>query len=151
VSARELDAEAAQLRDELTELIAELDRRRHELLDVKGQVRRHPWSVGLTGLAMSAAAIGAIALHHRRGQGRGLSAARARHRAPRSEPALREPTLLQRILGAAGSAAAVYLVRAGLTRVISSKPGRAPCRGTAAHDARDGRAGRTRRAYNSAR
>ena len=122
MSARELDAEVAQLRDELTELIAELDRRRHELLDVKGQVRRHPWSVGLTGLAMSAAAIGAIALHHRRGQGRGLSAARARHRAPRSESALREPTLLQRILGAAGSAAAVYLVRAGLTRVISSKP-----------------------------
>jgi hypothetical protein len=122
VSARELDAEAAQLRDELTELIAELDRRRHELLDVKGQVRRHPWSVGLTGLAMSAAAIGAITLHHRRGQGRGLSAARARHRAPRSEPALREPTLVQRILGAAGSAAAVYLVRAGLMRVISSKP-----------------------------
>jgi hypothetical protein len=122
VSARELDAEVAQLRDELTELIAELDRRRHELLDVKGQVRRHPWSVGLTGLAMSAAAIGAIALHHRRGQGRGLSPARARHRAPRSEPALREPTLLQRVLGAAGSTAAVYLVRAGLTRVLSSKP-----------------------------
>jgi hypothetical protein len=122
VSARELDAEVAQLRDELTELIAELDRRRHELLDVKGQVRRHPWSVGLTGLAMSAAAIGAIALHRRRGQGRGLSAVRARHRAPRSEPALREPTLLQRMLGAAGSTAAVYLVRAGLTRVISSKP-----------------------------
>jgi len=124
VTARELDAEAAQLRDELTELVAELDRRRHELLDVKGQVRRHPWSVGLTGLAMSAAVIGAVALHHRRGLGRGLSAGRARHRAPHSELALSEPRMLQRIFGAAGSAAAAYLVRAGLTRLISSKPAR---------------------------
>ena len=122
MTARELDAEAAQLRDELTELVAELDRRRHDLLDVKRQVRRHPWSVGLTGLALSAAMIGAFALHHRRGLGRGLLAGRARHRAPHSELALGEPRMLQRILGAAGSAAAVYLVRAGLTRLISSKP-----------------------------
>lgn len=127
MNVRELDAEAARLRDELTELIAELDRRRHELLDVSGQVRRHPWSVGLTGLAISAAAVGAVALRHRRrGRGRGLLATRARHRAQRSGPALSEPSVLHRILGAAGSAAVVYLVRAGLTRLISAKPAAQP-------------------------
>ena len=54
---RLLGAEIAELREELGGLVTELDRRRHDLLDVKLQFRRHV--VGATVTAVSL--IGAIA------------------------------------------------------------------------------------------
>ena len=44
---RQLEGEIAVLRDELTGLVAELDRRRHELTDFKLQARRHVLGVTL--------------------------------------------------------------------------------------------------------
>jgi hypothetical protein len=131
VRASALDAEIDQLRRELTELVGELDRRRHELLDVKGQVRRHAWPLGLVALAIGAAAAGAVVLRRRRARrrsapalgGRGLRRAVGRIMSPR-EPVAVEPGVLERIGGAAGSAAAVYLVKHGLDRLLVH-PGRA--------------------------
>ena len=40
-NSRQLEGEIAVLRDELAVLVAELDRRRHELTDFKLQARRH--------------------------------------------------------------------------------------------------------------
>jgi hypothetical protein len=53
---RHLGVEIAALREELGGLVAELDRRRHDLLDVRLQARRH----ALTASAVAVALIGAI-------------------------------------------------------------------------------------------
>lgn len=57
---RQLEGEIAVLRDELTGLVAELDRRRHELTDFKLQARRHVLGVTLTGASLLASAAGFV-------------------------------------------------------------------------------------------
>jgi hypothetical protein len=132
VSTGTLDAEIDGLRQELTDLVAELDRRRHELLDVKLQLRRHARPVGLVGLALAGAVAGAIALRVRRTRraraltgGRGALGQLVGRALQRPEPVRVEATVLERIAGAAGSAAAVYLVKAGLDRLLAraDRPG----------------------------
>jgi hypothetical protein len=49
---RQLEGEIAVLRDELAGLVAELDRRRHELTDFKLQARRHAVGAALTGMGL---------------------------------------------------------------------------------------------------
>ena len=51
---RQLSGEIGMLREELTRLVAEVDRRRHDALDVKLQVRRHALEVSLAGAALVA-------------------------------------------------------------------------------------------------
>ena len=127
-------------RGELTALVAELNRRRHELTDVKAQMRRHPVGLTLTVVAVAAAAAGSVALGIRRARRRNTPMARAgrlrealRRMIDRPERVAAEPTATQRILGAAGSAAAAFLTRAALehfgefawptTRVRGAPPG----------------------------
>ena len=57
-STRQLDGEIAALREELSGLVAELDRRRHELLDVKLQAKRHAFGMAVTSVALLATASG---------------------------------------------------------------------------------------------
>jgi hypothetical protein len=59
-STRQLDGEIAALREELAGLVAELDRRRHELLDVKLQARRHAFGMAVTSVALLATASGFV-------------------------------------------------------------------------------------------
>ena len=44
---RQLDSEIATIRGELSALVGEADRRRHELMDVRGQVKRHAVTVAI--------------------------------------------------------------------------------------------------------
>ena len=52
---RQLESEIATIREELSALVGEADRRRHEIMDVRGQVKRHAVTVALG----AAAALGA--------------------------------------------------------------------------------------------
>src|SRR5262249_61643726 len=61
-TARELGVEIAAVRYELDELLAELDRRRHELFDVRLQLRRHALGATLTTLAFVATAAAGVGL-----------------------------------------------------------------------------------------
>jgi hypothetical protein len=58
VAPQQLEAEITSLRDELSALVGELDYRRHELLDVKLQLRRHAWKVATAGLGLAAGIAG---------------------------------------------------------------------------------------------
>ena len=55
---RYLGAEIAELREELGGLVAELDRRRHDLLDVRLQLRRHVVEATVTAVAIIGAVVG---------------------------------------------------------------------------------------------
>ena len=105
----------------------ELSRRGHELTDVGLQVRRHALGVDATVLAMGAVAAGSIALGVWRARRRETLAARGGRlrealgrMIDRPERVAVEPTATQRILGAAGSAAAAFLIKAALER--ASRP-----------------------------
>jgi len=58
----EIGNEVAHVRDELDVLLGELDRRRHEALDVPLQLRRHAVGASLTVLAFTLAAAGSVGL-----------------------------------------------------------------------------------------
>lgn len=116
-------------RGALSACVAELDRRRHELTDVRLQIRRHARGVTLTVLAMSAAAAGSVAYGRWRARRRNTLIARGSRlrdalgrMLDRPERVAAEPTIAQRILSSAGSAAAAFLIKAALNRV--SRPGR---------------------------
>jgi hypothetical protein len=113
-------------RGDLTAFVAELDRRRHELTDVRLQIRRHARGVTLT---LSAAAAGSVAYGMWRARRRNTLIARGSRlrdalgrMLDRPERVAAEPTISQRILSSAGSAAAAFLVKAALNRV--SRPRR---------------------------
>ena len=55
---RYLGAEIAELREELGGLVEELDRRRHDLLDVRLQLRRHVVAATVTAMAIIGAVVG---------------------------------------------------------------------------------------------
>lgn len=57
---RQLDDEIARLREELSGLVAELDRRRHEALDIKLQVKRHGLKTALTAASLLTAGTGLV-------------------------------------------------------------------------------------------
>jgi hypothetical protein len=87
-------------------------------------VRRHPLGVAVAVLAMAATAAGAVALATRRARRRNtLIARRARLRRAmarmidRPERVAVEPTITQRILASAGSAVAVFVIKAALERL----------------------------------
>ena len=73
---RELLGEIAMLRAELGGLVAELDRRRHEFMDIKGQAKRHAVGATLTGVTLLASAAGFVWLGTWRAQRRRKIASR---------------------------------------------------------------------------
>jgi hypothetical protein len=58
--ARRLEGEIAKIREDLGALVAELDRRRHELTDVKLQVRRHPREAAIAAVTVVGATAGIV-------------------------------------------------------------------------------------------
>jgi hypothetical protein len=123
--AERLGTEIAATRDELDGLVAELDRRRHEVLDVRRQLGRHAFGVVLTTLALltTAAATVSFGIWRQRRRARlPAQATRLRHAIARMtehpERVAAEPTMVGKIVSAAASAAAATLVKKVLERAV---------------------------------
>jgi hypothetical protein len=117
--------EIAAARYELDELLAELDRRRHELFDLRAQLRRHALGATLTGLAFVATAAAGVGLGAWRRRRRQRLAARAgrlteaiSRMAEHPERVAAEPTMAGKIIAAAASAAAAALAKKLLERGV---------------------------------
>jgi hypothetical protein len=124
-AARQLGGEIAALRGELDVLVRELDRRRHEALDVKLQLRRHAVGATVTGAAFVAAAAGFVWLGAWRDRRRQRLMSRAGHlrRAlsrmiEQPERVAAEPTVPVKILTAAANAAVAAVIKNVLERVV---------------------------------
>jgi hypothetical protein len=151
----ELGNEVAHVRDELDVLLGELDRRRHEALDVPLQLRRHATGIGLTVVAFALAAAGSVwfTMWRRRRRSRlraragRLSQAIARM-TDKPERVAAEPTIPAKIATAAANAAVAALVRKllerGLTMLADTRPpqGQAYAPQAEAVDGHDDRVGR---------
>jgi hypothetical protein len=140
-NSRQLEGEIAVLRDELTSLVAELDRRRHELTDFKLQARRHVVGATLTGAGLVASAAGFVWLgvwHSRRRSQATARMGRLREAVSRmvDRPGrvVAEPGIPARILTAAANAAVATAIKKvlerSLQRVMSSRTGALPSRKT---------------------
>jgi hypothetical protein len=120
-----LGAEIATVREELDVLLAELDRRRHDLLDVRLQLRRHARGTALTTLALAGVAAGAVWLSvGRRRRARRLTAD-ASLRAGAISGVTEHPgrgtaaaTMAGKVATAAASAAVTSLVRRALAHAV---------------------------------
>jgi hypothetical protein len=119
----ELGGEVAGVREELDTLLSELDRRRHEALDVPLQLRRHAFGAGLTAMALVAAAAGSVwlAVWRRRRRARlSAKAGRFYHALSRMtehpERVATEPSIPKKIATAAANVAVAALVKKVLER-----------------------------------
>jgi len=124
-TAQELGGEIAVVRYELDELLAEFDRRRHQLFDVRLQLRRHALGATLTTVAFVATAAAGVGLNvwrQRRRQRFTARAGRLRHTISRMtehpERVAGEPTISGKIIAAAASTAAAALVKRLLERGV---------------------------------
>ena len=125
--ARELETEITEIRSRLDRSLAELDRRRHELTDVRLQVRRHPMVAVAAGVTVLALVGGvAYAVYAARQRNKPVSKARRlKHALSRmiDEPhkvAKSEPTVPEKILAAAGTAAATMLVKKMMEKAFNA-------------------------------
>jgi hypothetical protein len=116
------------LRQELGDLVAELDRRRHEATDIRLQVKRHPMIAGAAAVTVAAAIGGivAFAVWNARRRERPIEKARRARRAMQRlmddpEHLAREPSIMEKVLAAAGTAAASLLVKRVLDRTMPAR------------------------------
>ncbi|MGC3997527.1 MAG: hypothetical protein QM767_08535 [Anaeromyxobacter sp.] len=123
--------EIDSLRAELGTLVAELDRRRHELFDVRQQLAKHPVAVlvaaGAAALALGA--VVAVAVRRRQRQRRPATRVREARRAlarllHHPDRVAAEPSVTARIMAAVGTAAGAALARRAVERLMT-KPGSA--------------------------
>jgi hypothetical protein len=150
-NSRLLEGEIAVLRDELTGLVAELDRRRHELTDYKLQARRHVVGITLTGAGLLASAAGFVWLSVWRSRRRSQATARmgrlreaVSRMVDRPDRVASGPGIPARILTAAANAAVATAIKKVLERslqqVMSSRTGRIRSRKTGFTRRRDNEA-----------
>jgi len=132
-AAVQLGGEIAVVRGELDTLLGELDRRRHEALDVPLQLRRHATGATVTVLAFLLTAAGGVWLtvwNRRRRARYTARAGRFRHALARMtehpERVAAEPTIPGKILTAAASAAVAALVKRVLERGVEQLMAAAP-------------------------
>lgn len=114
---RALEREVEQLRVRLDRSLAELDRRRHELADVKLQLRRHPEVLYAAGgvVLLFAAGIGFAIWRAQKKEEPVEKARRFRIAIGRAqehpERVAQEPTVPQKILAAVGTTVAVAVTK----------------------------------------
>jgi hypothetical protein len=133
---REIEAEIEHLRTRLDRSLSELDRRRHELMDVKLQIRRHPEALAVAGgVALLLFGGMAYAIYRSRRRDEPLQQAhRFRLAVGRAADnphrvARREPGVGEKILGAVATTIAVALTKKLIERAINSTPQRRQARG----------------------
>ena len=121
-----LGGEIASVRSELDVLLAELDRRRHNALDLELQVRQHALGIAVTAVAFVGAASGFVwfgvwrARRRRRliAHGDRLRIALSRMMA-HPERVAHEPTMFSKIVTAAVNAALASLIKKTLDRAVA--------------------------------
>jgi hypothetical protein len=120
-----LEAEIAVVREELGELVAEMDRRRHEALDIRRHLRRHAVEITLTTIGLVGAATGFVwlGMWRARRRERLTSQADRLRRAmtrmmDRPERVAAEPTVPAKIVTAATNAAVATLIKKVLDRAV---------------------------------
>jgi hypothetical protein len=123
----QLGSEITVIRSELDGLLGELDRRRHDAVDVGLQLRRHAMGAALTIVALAATAAGSVWLgrwRRRRRNRLGARAGRVRHALARMtahpERVAAEPTAVQKIAVAAANAALAGVIRKLLERGLEA-------------------------------
>jgi len=118
--------EIATLRDEIGDLVGELDRRRHEAFDIRLQLRRHPVAASAAGFTVVALMGGVVALLVYNGRRKQRTAYKARQLRVALDRMMQhpervargEPPPSEKILAAVGVAAASLLVRRALERAV---------------------------------
>ena len=128
-SVGKVSGEIVTLRGELGALVAELDRRRHEALDLGLQVRKHPVAVAVAAATLALAVGGLIALvvasrrHRRRPAVRARETRRALARIlEKPHRVAAEPSMTRKIAAAAATAAAATLARRAVQRKVAPAP-----------------------------
>ncbi len=121
-----VEGEIDTLRRDLGRLVSELDRRRHELLDVRLQVRKHPRVVAgaAVGAALLVGGIVAVAVGNRRRHARPVTRARDARRAlarllDHPDRVAAEPSVGVKIATAVGVAAGSVLARRVAERFVA--------------------------------
>ncbi len=125
-ASRRLAGEISTLREEIGDLVEELDRRRREAFDVRLQLRRHPVAASVAGVAVAALVGGTVALlvyntrRKRRAtyKARQLRVAFDRMMRYPERVARGEPPPSEKIVAAIGTAAATLLVKRALERAV---------------------------------
>lgn len=125
-SPRRIEGDISTLRDEIGDLVAELDRRRREALDVRAQLRRHPVAVTVAGVGLAAVLGGTVGLLVYNARRKRRTAYKARQlrialRRVLDHPehvARGEPPPGEKILVAVATAAATLLVKRALARAV---------------------------------
>jgi hypothetical protein len=122
-----LGNEIVVVREELDALLAEFDRRRHEVLDVRLQLRRHAVGAAITAVAFLATAAGVVWLgvwHQQRRHRPTAQLGRLRDAVSRMidqpERVAAEPTIAGKVVSAAASAAAASIVKKVLERGVQA-------------------------------
>jgi putative intracellular protease/amidase len=130
---RRVSGEIDMLRGDLANLVAELDRRRHEMFDLRLQARRHPVLLAsvAAGAALLLGAGIAVAVRSRRERQRPVNRAREVRRAmarlvEHPEDVAAKPTIREAIISAVGVAIATTLARRLVDRVVASAPAARP-------------------------
>ena len=126
----ELEVEIEEIRDNVVDLVSELDHRRRALLRIPSRVREHGLSLVLGGLALGGLAAGGVLLaRHRRRLRRsvplrvvriGQALGRLVDHPERQSPP--PPSVGLKILAAAGAAAASVLGRRLMQRLLADDP-----------------------------
>ena len=131
--ARRIEGEIAKLREDLGALVAELDRRRHELTNVRLQLRRHARAVTIAGVTLVGAAGGLAWLTLDRARRRRALAARAEwiprvlaRVIDRVRPAPAEPGVGRKILVRAAAGTLGPVISLVASRLISAMLDRVP-------------------------
>jgi len=121
-----IEGEIAEIRGRLDQSLAELDRRRHEATDVKLQIRRHPGAVAVAGgvvlLLLGGVAYAIWAAQKRErpvNKAKRLKLALSRMIDDPQKVAKAEPTVPEKILAAAGTAAATILTKKIIERAMN--------------------------------
>jgi hypothetical protein len=129
---RRVSGEIDTLRDDLGNLVSELDRRRHELFDLGLQARRHPVALAVAATVVALAAGGLLALVVRGRRRRRSPSVRARETRlalgrllDHPDRVGAEPTVGRKIGIAVGTLVATTLAKRLLDRTVKRPPKRA--------------------------